>query len=59
MDTVEECSDWKQGHISSEDVQCFVTCECGEIISVSDFQVACKCGLVYFTNFQVFRLRKQ
>ena len=58
MDLVEEYGSWRLGNISHEDTHCFVECECGENLSVSDFQVTCKCGLIYFTHFQVFRLRK-
>ena len=57
-DAVEELGEWRQGYITHEDTHCFVICECGEELSVSAFQKICKCGLIYFTHFQVFRLRR-
>ena len=50
--------EWKEGYISSEDTQCFVTCDCGEELSVSDYMIVeCpKCHNGYITEFLCYRI---
>lgn len=44
--------------IEAEDTQCFVNCECGEKLSVADYQIEkCpKCGTGYITEFRCYKV---
>lgn len=50
--------EWGEGFIHAEDTQCFVTCDCGEELSVSDYKIIeCpKCGNGYITEFSCYRV---
>lgn len=49
---------WDGGYINGEDAQCFVTCDCGETLSVSDYKIfECpKCHKGYITEFSCYRI---
>ena len=58
IDVASTNQEWNTGYISSEDTQCFVTCDCGESLSVSDYVIVeCpKCHNGYITEFLCYRV---
>jgi hypothetical protein len=61
LEGVIESANWTEGFISSADTQCFVDCNCGEKLSVSDYAIVicphCKQG--YITEFNCYRIPKE